>query len=162
VLRKRASGGWAKRRQTLPPPHRSCLFFLGFLFTVWLSFMLSKYVRRIRLHIFIAMLSFAGPHLIAQYWILFFDISNLEPSSSSSIYAYTYVSYPRMNINQLIPTTVREGVLFFVRSAFGTTTLISRKFEIIFTYDPLMVWFAMILQHLRRRHICRPPPPPDG
>jgi hypothetical protein len=33
-------------------------------------------------------------------------------------------------VREVIPTTVREGVLFFVRSTFGTTTLISGPFEI--------------------------------
>jgi hypothetical protein len=35
---------------------------------------------------------------------------------------------------KIIPTTVREGVLFFVRSTFGTTTLISGPFEIGFSH----------------------------
>ena len=41
--------------------------------------------------------------------------------------------------DSLFPTTVREGVLFFVRSKLGTTTLISWKFEIVFTHGPSMV-----------------------
>ena len=43
---------------------------------------------------------------------------------------HTYIHHPHDR---------REGVLFFVRSTFGTTTLISRKFEIVFTHDPIPV-----------------------
>ena len=45
----------------------------------------------------------------------------------------------RSTVMIFIPTTVREGVLFFVRSKLGTTTLISWKFEIVFTHGPSMV-----------------------
>ena len=37
-------------------------------------------------------------------------------------------------VENIIPTTVREGVLFFIRSTFGATTLISGPFEIEFSH----------------------------
>ena len=37
----------------------------------------------------------------------------------------------RFSPQTLFPTTVREGVLWFVRSFFGTTTLFSCKFEMV-------------------------------
>jgi hypothetical protein len=37
---------------------------------------------------------------------------------------------------KIIPTTVREGVLFFVRSSGGTTPLISGPFEIGYVPTP--------------------------
>jgi len=37
------------------------------------------------------------------------------------------------------PHDRREGVLLFVRSTFGTTTLNSCRFEIVFTHGPSLV-----------------------
>jgi len=46
----------------------------------------------------------------------------------------------------IIPTTVREEVLFFfVRSTFGSTTLVSCPFEIVFTHGPFSLDILTLL-----------------
>jgi hypothetical protein len=110
ALRRQASGGSARRCQTLPS---FVSISLRFLFAVWFFMMLSKYVHPL---IPIAMLSFAGPHLILK--VLDTLLRRFEPSPSSSIHdIHTYVTHStnKCRLTHVLPFFRCRSSLVFAR-----------------------------------------------